>query len=131
MRAIDSSVAVAGLLGWHEAHEETRPHMRNASIPVHALTETYAVLTRLPRPLTAADAGELLDRAFDRDRILVPSARLRREVIRRCAALDITGGAVHDAVIALTAKEHGAVVVTRERRAAAVYEAVGVEVVWT
>ncbi len=127
MTAVDTSVAVAALLAWHEAHAETRPAMKGASIPVHALTETYSVLTRLPRPLAATDAARLLASAFPKDGILVPPPALQRSVPRRCASLGISGGATYDAVVALTALHHDATLVTRDRRAARIYERVGVD----
>lgn len=48
------------------------------------------------------------------------------EVLSR---LSITGGAVYDALVALAAKEHGYELATRDARAKATYEAVGVGVV--
>ena len=48
MIAADSSVVVAALLDWHEAHEASRQAAQGAVIPAHALAETYSVLTRLP-----------------------------------------------------------------------------------
>ncbi len=127
MTAVDTSVVVAALLAWHEAHAETRPTIKGASIPVHAFTESFSVLTRLPRPLDAADAARLLASAFPKDRILVPPPALQRSVPRRCASLGISGGATYDAVIAFTALRHDVTLVTRDRRAARIYERVGVD----
>jgi toxin FitB len=42
--------------------------------------------------------------------------------------LGIAGGAVYDAIVALAAAEHGAELATRNARARATYEAVGVQV---
>ena len=126
MIAVDTSVAVAALVAWHESHAVTRASIKGASIPVHALTETYSVLTRLPQPLAAADAAHLLTSAFPRGRILVPPPALQRSVPTRCASLGIWGGATYDAVIALTALHHDTTLVTRDRRAARTYERVGV-----
>lgn len=43
--------------------------------------------------------------------------------------LGIAGGAVYDALVALAAAEHGADLATRDNRARATYETVGVRVV--
>ncbi len=126
MIAVDTSVAVAALLAWHEAHAVTRASLRDASIPVHALTESYSVLTRLPQPLSAADAAALLEAAFPKGRVLVPPPGLQRSIPARCASLGIAGGATYDAVIALTVLHHGTTLLTRDRRAVRVYERVGV-----
>ncbi len=127
MIAVDTSVAVALLLAWHEAHDATRREVGPASIPAHALTETYAVLTRLPRSLSPTDAATLLAEAFPTSTVLSPPPGLQRSFPSRCASLGIAGGATYDAVIAFTASHHGATLVTRDRRAVSVYERAGVE----
>jgi predicted nucleic acid-binding protein len=43
--------------------------------------------------------------------------------------LGIAGGAVYDALVALAALEHGADLVTRDARAKATYDTVGVRVI--
>ncbi len=52
---------------------------------------------------------------------------------RLLAPLDISGGAVYDALVALAAREAGATLVTRDRRAASTYAALqaGFELVAT
>lgn len=130
MIAADTSVSVPALLSWHEAHTECRHAARGAAIPAHALAETYSVLTRLPRFLTSGDAARLLAAAFPPDRVLLPSAELQHRLVARCADADIVGGAVYDAYIGLTAAEGGALLLTRDRRAARAYEALGVEISW-
>jgi predicted nucleic acid-binding protein len=47
--------------------------------------------------------------------------------VRRLAATGHIGGAVYDAVVALTAKLGGAVLVTADIRAARIYDLVGVQ----
>jgi toxin FitB len=42
--------------------------------------------------------------------------------------LGIAGGAVYDALVGLAAVDHGAMLATRDRRAAATYEAVGARI---
>jgi len=128
--AVDTSVSVPALVSWHDAHATALRASRGAVIPAHALAETYSVLTRLPRPFDPADAARLLSLAFPDGRVLVPSADLHRSLVARCARERIGGGAVYDAYIGLTAAESGARLLTRDRRAAGVYEAVGVEIIW-
>ncbi len=53
-------------------------------------------------------------------------ARRLPEVLSR---LGIAGGAVYDAIVALAALEHGAALATRDARAKATYETVGVRVI--
>lgn len=45
------------------------------------------------------------------------------------ALCSVAGGAVHDALVALAAVEHGAKLATRDNRARATYEIVGADVV--
>ena len=47
-------------------------------------------------------------------------------IVQRLAGAGIAGGAVYDALIGLTAAQHGAELVTRDVRAAATYEALAV-----
>lgn len=56
-----------------------------------------------------------------------PSAERQRDLVGVLASADRTGGAVYDALIALTVKLAGAVLVTADPRALPVYELVGVE----
>ncbi len=129
MIAIDTSVAVPALLSWHEAHDRARLAAKDAPIPSHALLETYSVLTRLPQPLSAGDAARLLGLTFTPDRILSPPRRIQRSVVATCAEAGLTGGAVYDAFIGLTAQHHGLTLLTRDRRATRTYLALGVEFV--
>jgi len=48
---------------------------------------------------------------------------------RDAAALGIAGGAAYDALVALAAAEHDAILATRNARARDTYERVGVQVV--
>lgn len=72
MTAIDSSVCIPALAAWHVAHERCRPVAAGATIPAHALLETYSVLTRLPAPhrLKREVVAELLDSWFARTAVL-------------------------------------------------------------
>lgn len=128
MNAVDTSVAVAALTSWHEAHEASRRAARSAAIPAHARIETYSVLTRLPSPhrLHAYVATQLLAGWFPPGEVLVPSAKLSRRLVETCLAAGVDGGAVYDALVGLTAAESGRTLITRDERAAVTYERLGV-----
>jgi predicted nucleic acid-binding protein len=53
------------------------------------------------------------------------AATIDRFVISR-----VSGGSSYDALIAATAAHHGASLLTRDERAAEVYERIGVDVMW-
>lgn len=74
MRALDTSVVIPALLGWHEAHEPAR----RAAVPSHAPLETYSVLTRLPAPhrVSSEVAEQLLAAWFPATRIITPDEEI-------------------------------------------------------
>ncbi len=129
MIAIDSSVAVAAFGDWHRLNESARAVLdEDAVLPAHALLETYSVLTGFPPPHRAAP--DLVDTWLDHSFPTIlqpPPAQEQRALVRRLAATGHIGGAVYDAVVALTAKLTGAVLVTADIRAARTYDLVGVE----
>ena len=111
--AIDSNVIVAALLDWHENHDRARTALEKALrsntivLPIHALIESYSVMTRLPAPfrLDANSARTVLERTF-RNR-----AKLARLRSRSCwpwldAAADrnVAGGRIYDSLILESAK---------------------------
>jgi predicted nucleic acid-binding protein len=128
LTALDTSVVVAALASWHEAHERSRRAADGASIPAHALIESYAVLTRLPPPhrLAAPTAGELLAGWFPSERVLHLDRRHTRSLLGRFATADLDGGAAYDGLVAVTAAAHDHVLLTRDARAVRTYERLGV-----
>ncbi len=129
MNAIDTSVAVAALLEWHEFHTSCARAARDALIPAHALVETYSVLTRLPpahRPDRSRVAALLAGR-FPTERVLVPSATLQTGIVRRLHEAGIEGGACYDALVALTASDHGIRLASCDVRAVRTYDALGID----
>ncbi|MGH8925873.1 MAG: hypothetical protein ACRDWA_14745 [Acidimicrobiia bacterium] len=96
MSAIDSSVAVPAVVGWHESHKLCRKAAAKASIPSNELVEAYSVLTRIPPPrrLSSAVAADVLSRFFDRRRMLFPSRDLLQAIVTSCGAAGIAGEAV-------------------------------------
>jgi predicted nucleic acid-binding protein len=128
VNALDTSVVVAALVGWHEAHDVARRAAIGNAVPAHVLVEAHAVLTRLPSPhrLSTAVAGHLLLEWFPPARVLVPPDDLAGSIVSRLVEADVAGGASYDALVGLTAASHGLELVTRDRRAARTYDAFGV-----
>lgn len=129
--ALDTSVAVPLLVQTHKAHEAVVRwwNGRDVALSGHALAETYSVLTRLPEDLRLdpLDASRLLRERFEEPLLLGKdtAAQLPTLISER----GIAGGAVYDALVALAAAEHGAELATRDARAKATYDAIGVNVV--
>ena len=131
MIAVDTSVVVPAFASWHEAHDTAiRLLAEDPVISAHVALEAYSVLTRLPAPhrVPGAIVVTYLDRVFPPQRRIAASPDLQAGFPAHCARLGIDGGGVYDALVAATALEHGATLVTRDRRAAPLYRAVGVEV---
>lgn len=128
MIAVDSSVVVAGFASWHEAHVPTRAALtRKPRLPAHVALEAYSVLTRLPPPhrFAAALVETLLAAHFSEPPLTLPG-RQQTALIELAVEAGVTGGAIYDALVAATAKHAGATLLTRDRRARAIYEVVGV-----
>jgi predicted nucleic acid-binding protein len=129
--AVDTSVAVPLLVRSHQHHADVVRWWAGQELALsgQALAETYSVLTRLPGDarLSAADAAQLLDARFTAPLTLSGSAA--QTVHATLSRLGIAGGAVYDGLVALTAREHGAALATRDARARGTYDAVGVQVV--
>jgi predicted nucleic acid-binding protein len=127
---MDTSAAVALVLADHEGHGPTVTAVRDLRLGLagHAWFETYSVLTRLPPGTRRApeEVFRLLAQDFPLTRFL--SAEAAADLSEELARLGVAGGAVNDALVGATAREHGLPLVTRDRRALSVYEALGVEV---
>lgn len=128
--ALDTSVAIPLLVQTHRSHASVVRwwNGRPVALSGHAAVETYAVLTRLPGDLrvSPADAARVLRERFAQPLLL--GARATRRLPDVLSRLGLAGGAVYDALVALAAAEHGAELATRDARAKATYEAVGVRV---
>lgn len=128
--ALDTSVAIPLLVHTHTAHDAVVRWCggRDVALCGHAVVETYSVLTRLPGEarLTPADAAALMAARFR------PPLALRAATARRLpdllGELEVAGGAVYDALVALAAREHGVTLATRDARARDTYEKVGARV---
>jgi predicted nucleic acid-binding protein len=130
MRAVDSSVVIAAFATWHEHHALARKAMSSRPrLVAHAAVESYSVLTRLPPPHRAHPS---IVHAFITERFTDPFLTLSeagyQELLATVAVRQILGGLAYDALIAFTAAEHQATLLSLDQRAAATYEAVGVTV---
>ncbi len=129
MIAVDTSIVVAAFASWHEGHRTAAAALaRKPRVPAHVLVETFSVLTRLPPPHRApADlVAAFLSETFSRPPLALP-ARAHLRVIEQAAASGIAGGGIYDALIAATVRHTRGRLLTRDQRAAATYERVGVE----
>jgi predicted nucleic acid-binding protein len=127
--AVDTSLVIAAFASWHEHHEMARRVLDGGvRLIEHCALETYSVLTRLPTPHRVS--GELV-RAFLDARFPQPflrlSARSYRSFLNTLAERGVSGGAAYDALVAATAADHRAELVSCDRRAAAIYERYGVK----
>lgn len=129
MIVADTSVLVAAFASWHERHAEADAALAEPGPMIgHCTLETYSVLTRLPPPHRVSPAV-VLDFLRDRGdgRLLVLSDHGHAELLERAVAGGIQGGAVYDALVAATAAEAGALLVSCDARATSTYDACGVE----
>ncbi len=126
----DTSVVVAALSSWHVDHDEAVDALvAPRVIGAHVLTEAYSVLTRLPpgRRVSVRVAHEALVRTFPGEPLALTGTSVR-SLLDRLVELGVSGGATYDALVAETARFHDLRLVTGDRRAMAVYDALGVEV---
>lgn len=116
------------LVAAHEKHTTVADWAKGRTLGLsgHALIETYSVLTRLPGDarIDPADAVRLIDENFAGSPSL--GIRAARTAHREFARRGIVGGATYDGLVGLAAREHGALLITRDARARATYEALGV-----
>lgn len=128
----DSSVVIAAFAEWNEHHEAAVEALGDVrDLISHVELETYSVLTRLPEPFCAASGlvADYLRENFSGERLVLAGGE-RRQLVDRLAELSISGGAVYDAIVGLTAKEHGRRLLSCDRRAARTYERLGIDVAY-
>jgi len=127
---LDTSTAIALIVEDHEAHAATLEAVRGRRLGLagHAWFETYSVLTRLPAGLrrSPTDVVRLLAHNFAASKFLAEaeSAEFGAELAR----LNVSGGAVYDALVGAAARQHRLPLVSGDARARSVYEALGVEI---
>jgi predicted nucleic acid-binding protein len=123
----DTSVVVAGLSDWHSDHALARARLADVEwLPAHVLAEAVSVLSRLPNGYAVPlhDAVAMMRRVADGrvrqlrgDRYLLTFGAI--------ASAGLGGGAIYDAIIGATTREHDATLLTLDRRAQRTYQAVG------
>jgi predicted nucleic acid-binding protein len=115
--AVDTSVLVAAMQSWHEAHESAVEALGRALedppvvVPLHALVETYSVLTRMPKPLRLAPEKvfSLLDRTLrDKSEVASLDGAAAFDLLAALRDREVAGGSVYDVLIAETALRAGA-----------------------
>jgi len=127
--AVDSSVAVAAFGDWHRLNRTACAVVdEGVALPAHVLVETYSVLTGFPPPHRASPnlVEQWLDDRFPTI-LASPTPEDHRALVRQLAAAGRIGGGVYDALVAMTARTAGAVLVSADARAMSVYELIGVE----
>ncbi len=131
MIAPDSSVLIPALASIFEGHERCVSALagRSPRLISHVAFETTSVLSRMPEGLrvTPVSVRDALELDFP-DSWLALDAAGQRTCLRRAVDAGLRGGALYDALIAATAREHGATLLSADRRAREAYETIGVEV---
>jgi predicted nucleic acid-binding protein len=126
----DSSVVIAAFASWSEHHDAAVQALGDVRDLIgHVELETYSVLTRLPEPMRAEP--DLVARYLREDfsgRRLALDEREQGALVAGLAERSISGGAVYDALVGTTASSHGRTLISCDRRAAATYEKLGIEV---
>lgn len=128
MTALDTSVVIAAFAPWHEAHAAARGCITPETVvPAHVVTETYAVLTRMPEPfrMDAVTVAEYLARQWG-GRVIAPANRLYESLTARSAAAGVLGGGTYDALVALTADSFGHELLSLDLRAERTYRSLGI-----
>jgi predicted nucleic acid-binding protein len=127
----DSSVLVAALAEWHPAHEVSRAALRqdDRALIAHAAVEVMSVLSRMPEQFRVTPRIVLdgLDRDYPSPWLALPGLD-QQAFLSRAVDAGLRGGALYDALIAATAREHGATLLSADNRAREAYEAMSARV---
>ncbi|MEJ7817536.1 MAG: PIN domain-containing protein [Thermoleophilaceae bacterium] len=131
MIAPDSSVVIAAIAPWHVAHGPARDALAGSEtgLVAHVAYESSSALSRMPegRRIAATRVLEALELNFPTEWLTLDGTQARA-ALAGAVSSGVRGGALYDALIAATAQRNGAHLLTADRRAAPVYEAVGVVV---
>jgi predicted nucleic acid-binding protein len=130
VQVVDSSVIIRAVTTVDiSEREQLQDLIADSPIAIaHVLAEAFATLTRLPQPfrLSPLDCHAFLTIAFHAQPMsLSPAGYLR--ILEFLAERDLVGGASYDCLIAETARENNAVLVSLDHRAAVRYSMLGVE----
>lgn len=99
----------------------------DAVVPAHVVTETYAVLTRMPEPfrMDSAVVAEYLSRQWG-GRVIGPDVDLYEELPAAAVRAGVMGGGTYDALVGLTAHSCGHELLSLDLRAERTYRALGI-----
>ena len=129
----DTSVTIAAAAPWHEAHEAALAALaaNSTTLIAHVAFETTAAMSRMPEGhrLAPGVVLEWLEKRFPSRWIVLPGAAARR-ALGTAVEHGFRGGALYDALIAATAAHQKLTLISADRRAAAVYAAFGVDVLY-
>lgn len=128
MTALDTSVVIAAFSPWHESHAAARRAVTpDAVVAAHVVTETYAVLTRMPEPfrMDAQTVAAYLARQWG-GHVIAPDAELYESLIATAAAAGVTGGGTYDALVGLTSHSFGHELISLDLRAERTYRSLGI-----
>jgi predicted nucleic acid-binding protein len=123
MIAVDSSVVIAACASWHESHRAALGAFeRKPRLIGHCALEAYSVLTRLPGPqrVPSALVVEFLRERFPQEPLVLSAVELQ-DLAADLHQRGIVGGAVYDGMVAMSARAHGAELVSLDRRAVETY----------
>lgn len=126
----DTSVVIAAVSRWHEAHTAALEATADVEwLPAHVVLEAVSALTRMPRGL-AVPASRVLAALTSRfpGRPVALTTSGYRDLLRTVEHAGMRGGQVYDALVAATAVQAGAALLSQDRRALPAYRAVGVSV---
>lgn len=124
----DSSVLIPALSSEHEFHDHCAPLLsRLNALPAHVLLECYSWLSGLRDGYSVPPAMVVQAlSALDLPVLQLPPGEYL-PLLNSLARAGRVGAGVYDAQIAATAKHHGLTLLSRDRRAATVYDIVGVD----
>jgi toxin FitB len=130
----DSSVLVAGFFPDHPLHDLAGSALAivrlEGRLVAHTVAETYAVLSS-PGGVHRADAVAVVTYLKDflgESEPIVPRPSAYREALDLLSREGRGGGSIYDALIALTARDADATLVSLDRRAKPIYELCGADV---
>jgi predicted nucleic acid-binding protein len=133
MIAPDTSVLIAGFIPDHPfygAAEAALTEVReDGRLIAHTMAETYAVLSG-PAEVFRVEPGVVvayLDEFLEDAEPIQPRPHVYREALELLSDKGRGGASVYDALIALTARDAKATLISLDRRARSTYELCGVE----
>jgi toxin FitB len=129
----DSSVLVAGFTSDHSFFPVAEPALvevrEEGRLVAHTMAETYAVLSA-SGGVYRAEPGmvvEYLDGFLQGSAPIQPRPDTYQEALELLSNKGRRGASVFDALIAMTARDAGATLISLDRRARPIYELCGVE----